>query len=146
MKNFLKIVIALTSLDTISIALILSPFSWGTENLPFLGGMATTILCYSSPAAVTSAVPGTTSLGFSRFLGAVTKPSLGVAPVPSKRLFRIHCQQLEQQQQQNPVVIPREQRWMFEESEINGPVLSLTSHFVQNILIDWFLVLSVCHS
>lgn len=145
MKNFLKIVIALTSLDTISIALILSPFSWGTENLPFLGGMATTILCYSSPAAVTSALPGTTSLGFSRFLGAVTKPSLGVAPVPSKRLFRIHCQQLEQQQQ-NPVVIPREQRWMFEESEINGPVLSLTSHFVQNILIDWFLVLSVCHS
>ncbi|RWW27277.1 hypothetical protein BHE74_00032766 [Ensete ventricosum] len=73
------------------------------------------------PATV---LPRTFFLGFSKFPAAVAKPSLGVASIPSRRYLRIHCQQKEQQQRL--AVVPREQRWMFEESEINGPVLSLS--------------------
>ncbi|WOK95718.1 hypothetical protein Cni_G04425 [Canna indica] len=71
----------------------------------------------SSSAAV--ALSRTIFFGSSRFPVAVAKPEFGVALLRSKGGLRIHCQQ--EEQQQNLAVIPREQRWMFEESEINGP-------------------------
>ncbi|THU45974.1 hypothetical protein C4D60_Mb09t00040 [Musa balbisiana] len=73
----------------------------------------------SSCPCPATALPRTFFLGFSKFPAAVAKPSLGVASLPSRRYLRTHCQQ--QEQQQRLVVVPREQRWMFEESEINGP-------------------------
>lgn len=87
----------------------------------------------SSCPCPATALPRTFFLGFSKFPAAVAKPSLGVASLPSRRYLRTHCQQ--QEQQQRLVVVPREQRWMFEESEINGPVLSLSLSLTTPILI-----------
>uniref|UniRef100_A0A1D1YIY5 Large ribosomal subunit protein uL13c n=1 Tax=Anthurium amnicola TaxID=1678845 RepID=A0A1D1YIY5_9ARAE len=85
----------------------------------------------------TSALPPTSSAGknpslsahWSPFLGpsrhplaavAAASPSL-CAPFSPRHKFGVCCQAQRQQQQQLAAAIPREQRWMFEDSEINGP-------------------------
>ncbi|KAG0494289.1 hypothetical protein HPP92_005283 [Vanilla planifolia] len=67
----------------------------------------------SSPATV-SALPRTYFIAGSspKLALASLKPSL-----PPRHLFSVRCQK----QQPRLSAIPREQRWMFEESEINGP-------------------------
>ncbi|OWM88565.1 50S ribosomal protein L13, chloroplastic [Punica granatum] len=79
------------------------------------------ILCSSSSASSMfaaqrpSLAPSLSSKGTARapFLFALTKPI--AAPVSSKRgCFQVRCQK-------DLSVVPLDQRWMFEESEINGP-------------------------
>jgi hypothetical protein len=68
---------------------------------------------------------------FFGFSCALSKPSIRTSLPLTKRSFQVRCQDLS--------LVPREQRWMFEESEANGPVkpsLSLS-------LSLWFLFL--CH-
>ncbi|KAL0915547.1 hypothetical protein M5K25_015973 [Dendrobium thyrsiflorum] len=69
----------------------------------------------SSPATAV-ALPRTSFLA--KFFVPRSKPSLPSSSFPLRHKLSVCCQQ--QQQQQLPA-IPQEQRWMFEESEINGP-------------------------
>ncbi|KAK8937272.1 hypothetical protein KSP39_PZI012309 [Platanthera zijinensis] len=72
----------------------------------------------SSPTTVT-ALPRSRflSAGSSpKFSIAHSKPSFVTSSSPPRHKLPVRCQQ-----QQNPPSIPPEQRWMFEESEINGP-------------------------
>ncbi|KAB1216382.1 50S ribosomal protein L13, chloroplastic [Morella rubra] len=91
------------------------------------------ILCVSSAATFSSLCASSSSSSSSSqkyqnfsgdiiknpFLGfsfALSKPSIGTSLLASnntKRSFQVRCQDLS--------LVPRDQRWMFEESEVNGP-------------------------
>lgn len=64
-----------------------------------------------SPAlSMKSAVP-------TKFLGTSFGLTEPIAVMNSKRSFQVRCQK-------DLSVVPLDQRWMFEESEVNGPVTS----------------------
>ncbi|XP_073008183.1 large ribosomal subunit protein uL13c [Typha latifolia] len=67
---------------------------------------------FSTSKPSTPPLPRTSFLGSSAFAVALAKPSVRVASITP-----IRCEQ----KQQEVAVIPREQRWMFEESETYGP-------------------------
>lgn len=75
-------------------------------------------LSFPSLKTVNAAASSSTSsfLGFSvARLNASVKTTL---PVSANRPLRVRCQDVS--------VVPENQRWMFEESEVNGPVIFLS--------------------
>ncbi|OVA10389.1 Ribosomal protein L13 [Macleaya cordata] len=84
--------------------------------LPYASSSAITSTLSTKPSS--SSFPFTSSANKTPFLGftlAAVKPSSLRTPPnnPTKKTLQIRCQDL--------AVVPKEQRWMFEESEINGP-------------------------
>ncbi|XP_008792301.2 50S ribosomal protein L13, chloroplastic-like isoform X2 [Phoenix dactylifera] len=67
----------------------------------------------SSPTAF--ALPKTPFLGPSNLVLAVAKPSNRIACLSPRNRFQVLCQEIK------VAIVPREQRWMYDESEINGP-------------------------
>nr|XP_010916493.1 50S ribosomal protein L13, chloroplastic [Elaeis guineensis] len=67
----------------------------------------------SSPTA--AALPKTPFLAPSNLAFAVAKPSIRIASLPSRNRLQVRCQE------KQVAVVTRENRWMYEESEINGP-------------------------
>lgn len=74
----------------------------------------TNTLLFSLTAA---ALPKTPFLAPSNLALAVAKPSIRIASLRSRNCLQVRCQE-----KQGAVVL-RENRWMYEESEINGPVI-----------------------